>query len=375
MRSIKVAALGGLLAFVVAGCGGGSQEEGDSEAEAGGGEPQIQASASMSVIQDLAQEVGGERVEVSTIVPVGGSVETYQPSPADAQLISESEVVFMNGTGLDEWLDGLIESAGEGEQPVVELSEDLEALEYDDHGHDHGNEDEHEGEHGNEEEDAHEEEDEHGHEDDNDHANEEEHGHEDENGHEGEDEHGSEEEGAHDEHAHEEGNPHFWLDVAYAEQYVERIRDAYIEVDPEGAEEYEANAGEYLAELEELDGYIREQAEAIPEEDRKLITFHDAFPYFAEAYGFETVGVILQNPEAEPSSREVAEVVGTVEEEEVPAIFTEPQFQEGVAETIADETDIEVYEMYSDTLIEERSGDSYVSMMRTNIDRAVEGLG
>ena len=148
-----------------------------------------------------------------------------------------------------------------------------------------------------------------------------------------------------------------------------------MEVDPEGAEEYEANAEEYLAELEELDGYIREQAQNIPEERRKLVTFHDAFPYFAESYGFELVGVVLENPEAEPSSREVAEVVRTIEEEAVPAVFTEPQFNAGLADTIAQEAGVEVYELYTDTLVEDEAGDTYEAMMRTNIDRISEALG
>ncbi|MDQ3926590.1 MAG: metal ABC transporter substrate-binding protein, partial [Actinomycetota bacterium] len=152
------------------------------------------------------------------------------------------------------------------------------------------------------------------------------------------------------------------------------IRDTLVEVDPEGAEEYEANAEEYLAELEELDNYVRERAQSIPEERRKLVTFHDAFPYFAEAYGFELVDVILQNPDAEPSSREVAEVVRRIEEEDVPAVFTEPQFNIRLAETIAEEADVEVYELYTDTLVDEDAGDTYEDMMRTNIDRITEAL-
>lgn len=276
-------------------------------------------SATISVIRDLVEEVGGERVEVETIVPVGGSPETFQPSPSDAQKISESQVVFQNGLGLEGWLDDLLQSAGGEEVRVVELAEGLETVE--------------------------------------------------DNAHAGEEEH------AEEEHAHMEGNPHLWLDVSNAQIYVERIRDALIEADPDGAEEYRANAEEYLAELEELDRHIREQAGEIPEENRKLVTFHEAFPYFAEAYGFEQVGVILRNPDAEPSSREVAEVVRAIREEDVPAIFTEPQFNSGLADTIAQEADVEVYELYSDTLSDTAVAGSYEEMMRTNIDRIVEALG
>ena len=275
-RAVAYLVLGILTALIV-GCGGGENKGGSAEAE-----EKVQVAATISVIQDMVERVGGDRVEAFSIVPVGGSPETFQPSPRDAGRISESQVVFENGAGLDAWIEDLVESAGNEEQLVVELSEGLDPLEGG--GHEQGEEHAEEGEHA---------------------------------------------------HEHAEGNPHFWLDVQNARHYVLRIQDALMEVDPEGAEEYEANAEEYLAELEELDGYIREQAQNIPEERRKLVTFHDAFPYFAESYGFELVGVVLENPEAEPSSREVAEVVRTIEEEAVPAVFTEPQFNAGLADTIA----------------------------------------
>ena len=310
----------GLLVAFVTGCGAGGASGGKGSGE------RVQVAATISVLQDLVEQVGGDRVEAFSIVPVGRSPETYGPSPRDAGRISESQVVFENGLGLDAWVEDLVESAGNEEQTVVELSEGLEQIEGGEH---------EEGEHGAEE---------------------------------------PEEEGEHA-HEHAEGNPHLWLDVTNAEHYVERIRNTLVEVDPEGAEEYEANAGEYLAELEKLDGYVRERAEGIPDERRKLVTFHDAFPYFAEAYGFELVGVVLENPEAEPGSREVAEVVRTIEEERVPVVFTEPQFNAGLADTVAQEAGVEVRELYTDTLVDDEAGDTYEAMMRTNIDRISEALG
>lgn len=310
-----------LLLSLGVGCGAsGGGDAGD------GGE--LRVSATISVIQDLVKEVGGDRVEVETIVPVGGSPETFQPSPSDARKISESRVVFQNGLGLEGWLDDLLQSAGGGDVRVVELAEGLETIEEDANGH----EDEPAGEHSDAE-----------------HAEEE-------------------------KHAHAEGNPHLWLDVSNAQLYVEKIRDALIEADPDGAKEYNANAEKYLAELEELNRYIQEQAGEVPEENRKLVTFHEAFPYFAEAYGFEQVGVILRNPDAEASSQQVAEVVRTIRKEDVPAIFTEPQFNSGLADTIAEEANVEVYELYSDTLSDTSDAGSYEEMMRTNVDRVVEAL-
>ena len=320
VRKIGVGLCIGMILAFVTGCGAGGASGGEGSRE------RVQVAATISVLQDLVEQVGGDRVEAFSIVPVGGSPETYGPSPRDAGRISESQVVFENGLGLDAWVEDLVESAGNEEQTVVELSEGLATIEGGEH---------EEGEQGAEE---------------------------------------PEEEGEHA-HEHAEGNPHLWLDVTNAEHYVERIHDTLAEVDPEGAEEYEANAGEYLAELEELDGYIRERAEGIPEERRKLVTFHDAFPYFAEAYGFELVGVVLENPEAEPGSREVAEVVLAIEEEGVPVVFTEPQFNAGLANTVAQEAGVEVRELYTDTLVDDEAGNTYEAMMRTNIDRISEALG
>jgi len=317
LRRVRAYLILGILTIFVVGCSGDESKGGGA-----GSEEKVQVAATISVIQDMVERVGGDRIETFSIVPVGGSPETFQPSPRDAGRISEAQVVFENGLGLDAWVEDLVESAGNEEQLVVELSEGLKPLEGGEH--DHGEVHTEEGEHS---------------------------------------------------HEHAEGNPHFWLDVQNARHYVLRIQDALMEVDSEGAEEYEANAEEYLAELEEIDGYIREKAENIPEERRKLVTFHDAFPYFAEAYGFELVGVVLENPEAEPSSREAVEMVRMIEEEQVPAVFTEPQFNAELADAIAQEAGVEVRELYTDTLVEDEAGDTYEAMMRTNIDRISEALG
>ncbi|BBL78596.1 ABC transporter substrate-binding protein [Rubrobacter xylanophilus] len=302
------------LLLLAAGCAGSSGEE--------GGRPEV--AATTPVVGDLVRQVAGERTEVFVLVPPGAEPHTFQPTPRDAARISRAEAVFKNGLGLDDWVDDLLESAGGEGQVVVELSRGLEPI---------GSE----------------------------------------GGHHHEEEHG----GHHEEHAeeHARGNPHFWLDVRYAMRYVERIRDALIRVDPGGEEVYRENARAYMEELERLDRYVRERASSIPEERRKLVTFHDAFPYFARAYGFEQVAVVLPNPNAEPGSREVARVVRVVREEGVPAIFTEPQFNSRLARTVAEEAGVEVYEIYSDTLPGGDGPRSYEAMMRANIDRIAEALG
>ena len=109
--------------------------------------------------------------------------------------------------------------------------------------------------------------------------------------------------------AHAGGNPHLWLDPGYAVRYVERIRDALVEVDPANAETYRANAATYIGEINALDTWAKGEIATIPAERRKLVTFHDAFPYLAEHYGLELVGVVLKSPGREPSAQEVAMLV------------------------------------------------------------------
>ena len=347
MRRIRALIILGLAAAFVAGCGGTG---GDGGADAGSGE-KMQVAATLPFVGDMVREVGGDRVEVSTVIRPGDEVHTFQPSPSDARKISEAQMVFQNGLGLEQWLADLVESAGNGDATVVELSEGLEPIEGGEH------------EKGTHEEGAH----------------------EDKRTNEGGEGGSHSEEGlgehAGEEHTHEHaaGNPHFWLSVPNAQHYVKNVRDALVEADSEGAEEYRANAEDYLAELEDLDGYIREQVETIPEENRRLVTFHDGFPYFAEEYGFELVGVILQNPNAQASSREVSDLTREIQEQNVPAIFTEPQFNSGLTDTIAQEAGVEVYPLYATFVqkggIVEEDIHSYEEMMRTNIYNMVEGLG
>ncbi len=362
-KRLPLLAVAIFAAVLAAGCGSADSGSADSGGSAGGSGQTVRVTATLPFIGDMAREVGGERVEVSSIVQPGDEVHTFQPSPSDAQGISDSEVVFENGHGLEQWLDDLVQSAGGEERTVVELSEGLEPVEGGSHGEHSSEASQNSREEGT-------------------HAGEGEHAegeHAEEGGHTGEEHAGEAEESGG--HADEHGavNPHFWLSVPNAEHYVEGIRDALIEADPDGEQAYRQNAEDYLAELEDLDSYISEQVQSIPEQNRKLVTFHDGFPYFAEEYGFELTGVVLQNPNAEASSREVAELTRTVQEENVPAIFTEPQFNSGLSDTIAQEANVEVHPLYAtfvqESDIVERDISSYEQMMRANVDSMVEGLG
>jgi ABC-type Zn uptake system ZnuABC Zn-binding protein ZnuA len=169
------------------------------------------------------------------------------------------------------------------------------------------------------------------------------------------------------------GNPHLWLNVRYAMHYVETARDALIQADPEGESVYGANAQAYLAELADLDSQVEQDIASIPAERRKLVTFHDAFPYLAERYGLELVGVVVRSPGQEPSAGEVADLTNTIEDQNVPAVFAEPQFSARVLDLAAKDAGVEVCTLYSDAFGD--GVDSYVKLMQFNASELVRCLG
>jgi ABC-type Zn uptake system ZnuABC Zn-binding protein ZnuA len=161
-----------------------------------------------------------------------------------------------------------------------------------------------------------------------------------------------------------EVNPHFWLDVRLAKLYVERIRDALIEIDASGRPTYEGNATAYLAELDSLDAEIRGLVQEVPERERKLVTSHDAFPYFAKAYGFEVVGFTQTEEGKEPSAGEIAELVEKVKAARPRAVFVEEGFPQSVAEALAREAGVaKVIELHAPDSLTAEAG-SYVVLMR-----------
>ncbi len=171
-------------------------------------------------------------------------------------------------------------------------------------------------------------------------------------------------------------NPHFWLDpTIVSSHYLPAIEAKLTEIDPAGATTYRANAAAYAEEIAAMDAELQAQVEAIPAAGRKLVTFHDAFPYFARHYGFELVGVILGSPGQEPSAGQLAALVDTVKAAGVQAVFSEAQFSPALAETLAKEAGITkvVTTLYNDAL-GPAPADTYLGMMRWNMTRIVEAL-
>jgi manganese/iron transport system substrate-binding protein len=244
--------------------------------------------ATTTVLADMVRKVGGTHVDVVSLVPPGGEVHTFDPTPADIARVADADLIVMNGLGLDEWLGDLARDSG-ASAPVVELAEDLEGVEYL-----AGDEDEHAGE-------------------------------------------------ASD-HAGGAFNPHLWLNVGYAIKYAERIGEQLAVADPDHAADHEAGVAAYGGRLALLDTWAREQIAAIPEESRKIVSFHEAFPYFAAAYGLEVVGTVIEVPGQDPSAGEIAALIDAIRASGASAVFSEAQFNPQLAETIATEAGVDTYE-------------------------------
>jgi ABC-type Zn uptake system ZnuABC Zn-binding protein ZnuA len=286
----------------------------------------LQVVASFSILGDLVRRVGGDAVQVTTLIGPGVDAHTYDPAPADLVVLSEAEIVFENGLGFEPWLDGFYASAQPPGERIV-VSEGITPREAGEH-QEEGDEDAAEGEAARE---------------------------------------------------HGEFDPHVWHDVANAIVMVENIRDALVAADPARAELYEANAAAYIAELEALDAAIREQVATLPEERRKLVTSHDTFGYFADAYGFEVLGTgfgSLSTEVGDPSARDIALLIEAIEAAGVPAIFAENVANPDLMASIAAEAGVALApSLYTDALGPEGSpGETYVGMMQSNVSTIVEAL-
>jgi len=299
--------------------------------------------ASFSIIADFAKNVGGDRVDITTLVGPNGDAHVYEPKPADAVAVGAADVVLVNGLQFEGFLQRLVEASGT-KAPIVELTKGGEVLknaegEHHHHG-DEAAEDEHEHEHD---------------------AAETGHDHDAEEGH---------------EHAHEEGHhhhgefdPHAWQSVHNAEVYVKNIAEAFCAADAAGCDTYKANASAYGEKLEALEGEIKAAVAEIPEDKRVIITSHDAFNYFEHEYGLKFLAPEGVSTESEASAADVAALIKQVREDKASAIFVENITNPRLIEQIASETGIKVGgTLYSDALSDESGpAATYIDMMKHNV--------
>lgn len=173
----------------------------------------------------------------------------------------------------------------------------------------------------------------------------------------------------------EDDNPHMWFDAQLARKYVEKIRDALVALDPSGKAYFTDRASAYDADLVKLDGEVRAQIATIPAANRKLVTSHDQFPYFAKAYGMEVVGFAQIEPGKDPTPAELGQLVNKVKAAGVPAIFVEAGFSDAISRALASEAGVKkiVTDMPTDS-IGAPPADSYIGVMRTVAQKITEAL-
>ncbi|MDI5933542.1 metal ABC transporter solute-binding protein, Zn/Mn family [Halomonas kalidii] len=313
-----------------------------------------QVIASFSILADMVENVGGEHVDVMSLVDPDSDTHVYSPSPGDARALADADLVVFNGLRFEGWMERLIDSSDYA-GPRVVASEGVDELGYPGHAPDqaHGHDDTPD-EHGH---------DDHGHgHDDNDHGHDDDdHGHDDDDH--GHDEHGDE---GHDDHAHGDRDPHAWQDLAMAQVYVVNIRDGLIEADPANEITYNENAERYLNEIEATEEEIRELLTEIPD-STSVITGHDSFGYFSHAYGLRFLSPVGLSSEAEPSAADMARLIDVIREQNVQALFHENMTSPAIINQLAEETGLPIAgTLYADALAAEGEASTYLGMMRHN---------
>jgi zinc/manganese transport system substrate-binding protein len=260
--------------------------------------------ASFSILGDFVQNVGGDRVSVTTLVGPDGDVHVYTPAPADARKVAEARLLVINGLGLEGWLPRLVQSSG-GKAVIVTATNGIAPRSI----------------------------------------------------------------GA-------AADPHAWQSVENAKIYVANIRDALVAADPANAGVYRAHAEAYLAQLDGLDREVRDAVAQIPPAHRKVISTHDAFGYFAAAYGIAFIAPLGVSTESEVSARDLAGIITQIRSMRIPAVFLENISDPRLIRRISAETGAGIGgTLYSDSLTGEK-GDAptYIELVRHNIKALTSAL-
>lgn len=278
---------------------------------------EVKAVATFSILGDLVRQVGGDRVELVVLAGPGADSHVFQPSPTQARAVRQARVLFSNGLGYESWLRRLTQASQFKGHHVV-ASQGVKVIERaSDHGHRHGKSD-------------------------------------------------------------EEADPHTWQNVANVKRYVANIMGGLCAVDAEGCADYQRNAQAYQATLDALDAEIREAWRLIPVDQRKVITSHDAFAYYGQAYQVRFLAAQGASTGAEASAQDVARLVRQIKSEQIKALFVENISDPRLIDQIGRETGVKpAGTLHSDSLSASAGpASNYVALMRQNTQvliRAVQG--
>jgi ABC-type Zn uptake system ZnuABC Zn-binding protein ZnuA len=271
--------------------------------------------ASFSTIDtEIAQQVGGEHVEVAALVKPGVDPHEYEPTPADLRKVNDAQLILTSGKHMENYLNKLQEATG-GKADLLKVGDHFSSLKMKP----------------------------------------------------GEGEKGADKSGLME-------DPHWWHSVANVKQATKIIRDELGKLDPVDKVDFDKNAQAYLAKLNELDNWIRRKVAELPRDKRKLVTSHDAFQYLARDYGFRIEAIEGVSTETEASNRHVSELIDEIKKQGAKAIFLENTLNPKVTTQITRETGVRIGgTLYADGL---GPGDAstYEGMMKHNVSTIVDAL-
>lgn len=268
-----------------------------------------------SIIYDIAKQIGGDKVEIHSMVPIGANPHEYDPLPKDVMKMTDAQVVLYNGLNLEEgnsWFKKLLETAGKSgkDAPVYQVSQDVKPIYLETKG------------------------------------------------------------------LEKEPDPHAWMNIQNGITYAENIKNALIKEDPKNKAAYTANASKYIQALQNLHDETTQRISQIPKDKRFLISSEGAFKYFGKAYNINTGYIWEINSEAQGTPEQIQQVVKLIESNKIPALFVETSVDKRSMETVSKETNVPIAgTIFTDSLGKTGSdGDTYLKMMQWNIDTIINGL-
>jgi zinc/manganese transport system substrate-binding protein len=304
--------------------------------------PPIDVVASFSILANITEEIGGPLVNVTTLVGPDADSHVFNPSPADAKSLARAQVVVINGLGFEGWIDRLVKSSGFKGKLVV-ASNGVKPLDFKEETKSHAPE----------QKDSHD------------------HGHK--HSHKPKTDHGKHDHAKHD---HGEVDPHAWQDLKNGKIYAENIRAALVAVLPAARDEINARTKRYIDQIEALDQDSRMRLSAVPAEQRRVVSSHDAFGYFAQAYGVEFFAAQGWSTDREVSAADMSTLIREIRKDKVHALFVENMSDPRLMQRIAEETGVRVGgKLYSDALSAPgTAADTYLKMFSSNVNTILQAL-
>ncbi|HKY66195.1 MAG TPA: metal ABC transporter substrate-binding protein [Acidimicrobiales bacterium] len=283
----------------------------------GAADGRLRVVTTVAPITSIVSAVGGDLVAVEGLVPEGTDSHTFEPPPSAAAVLAGADVLFVNGLQLEEPTQDLADANLPDDAVLVELGDETitpDRYRYDSSFPEAGG----------------------------------------------------------------RPNPHLWTNPPMAVRYAEVVKDTLVDLDPDNAEAYEHNHVAFSARVDELDAALRTATASIDPADRTLLTYHDAYAYFADEYGWEVIGAIQPSDFDEPSAHEVADLITQVRDTGVPAIFGSEVFPSPVLEQIGQEAGVRYVDVLRDDDLPGEPGDdehSWLGLMRFDYITMVEALG